>query len=193
MRSYDVISPSAAQREEILVCLPQIAALGPELREQALSAWATVIAASSFDTLAQVPFSHGSDETLVAHTSDVIAAGQALGQVARDRWQWVIDDEKLLAVLLLHDLDKPLLMSREGGRDMDTAVSKRIPHGVLGALILNELGVDEDIIAAVATHATHAPLRGPDREVLILHYADLFAADKMLLATDRVPFFQRRM
>lgn len=191
MKSYKIIAPTDGQRAEVQAAFPRISELSAETQERAVVAWASMVASSSFASLGDVPFSHGSQARLVDHTNDVTEAGLSLLSVAQERWGWEVDRERLLAVLLLHDLDKPLLMRRENGQDIDTAVSVRIPHGVLAGLMLAELGVDEAIIAAVATHATHAPLRGPDPEVLILHYADLFCADAEIQHTERLPFFRR--
>ncbi|WP_417262882.1 HD domain-containing protein [Celeribacter sp.] len=191
MKSYQIENPDEKQVALLSEAFPRLVELGGALRDQVLCAWCSVVASSSYDTVFDVPFSHGSTDRLVDHTNDVVEAGLALNDMAARQWGWEIDRQRLVAILLLHDLDKPLLMDRRAGEDHATPVSLRIPHGVLAAMLLAELGVGEEITAAVATHATHAPLRGPDREVLILHYADLFAADKALLDTDRMPFFRR--
>lgn len=191
MKSYRIETPDERARAMLMSAFPILNELDDALRDKALTAWHSMVVSSSYGTIGEVPFSHGSDDTLVGHTNDVIGAGLALAEMAEREWGWQLDRQQLILVLLLHDLDKPLLSEREDGRDIDTPVSLRIPHGVLGALMLTELGFDEAVVAAVATHATHAPLRGPDREVLILHYADLFAADKALLRTARMPFFRQ--
>lgn len=191
MKSYKIVSPTAPQRAQMLDAFPRLGELHPPDRDRAVTAWLSVLYASSFADIRDVPFSHGAPGSLVDHTNDVTEAGLALLAVAETRWGWTVDRQRLLAVLLLHDLDKPLLMRREAGADLETPVASRIPHGVLGALILTELGMAEEVVAAVATHATHAPLRGPDPEVHILHYADLFCADAELARTDRTPFFRQ--
>lgn len=191
MKSYRLEKPDEKQQAALRCTFPRLSELPLEMQDDILTAWWSVLAASSYDTLIDVPFSHGSHDRLVDHINDVVEAGLALADMAQAQWGWTLDRGRLIAILILHDLDKPLLMDRQAGEDIATPVSKRIPHGVLGAMLLAELGIGEEITAAVATHATHAPLRGPDREVLILHYADLFAADKALLDTDRVPFFQQ--
>ncbi|MBZ4021557.1 hypothetical protein CKO11_03675 [Rhodobacter sp. TJ_12] len=191
MKSYSIVEPDVKTRAALEAAFPRLCELPDPLRHAALTAWGSMLAASSYTAITDVPFSHGSQARLVDHTNDVIEAGLALYQTAQTQWGWRVDRARLLAILLLHDLDKPLLMDRVEGTDIDTPVAARIPHGVLGALMLAELGVEEDIIAAVATHATHAPLRGPDPEVLILHYADLFCADALLQDTARLPFFRR--
>lgn len=190
MKSYQIVKADAGQERQILDAFPRAAELAPDLQSALVTAWVSVLSSSTYRQISEIPFSHGSQDSLVDHTNDVTEAGLALLSVAEARWGWNVNRQHLLGMLLLHDLDKPLLMERREGGDIDTPVSARIPHGVLGALLLAELGVDESIVSAVATHATHAPLRGPEPEVMILHYADLFAADGAFSKTKRRPFFR---
>ncbi|MEQ5869625.1 HD domain-containing protein [Sagittula sp. NFXS13] len=191
MKSYQIVKTDTRQTRQMLEAFPRAAELEPVLQAALVTAWVSVLASSTFERIVDVPFSYGSGTSLVDHTNDVTEAGLALMSVAAERWGWQVNRQTLLAVLLLHDVDKPLLMEKCEGNDLQTPVASRIPHGVLGALLLAELGLDEAIVAAVATHATNAPVRGPDPEVMILHYADLFAADSALLKTARLPFFRR--
>ena len=190
MTSYTILEPDEAQASAILQAFPRMADLPEPLRSQAVVAWHSMVASSAYPRLAEVPFSQGCPDTLVDHTNDVVEAGLALADVAERRWALKVDRTRLLAILLLHDLDKPLLSTGHGDTYAPTPVAARIPHGVLAGLMLAQLGVEEAIVAAVATHATHAPLRGPEPEVLILHYADLFAADHLISQTPRMPFFR---
>ena len=61
-----------------------------------------------------------------------------------------LDRQELLQILLLHDLDKYLLLS-------DESLEMSIAHGTLSAMILNDLGFDSRVIEAVASHSP--PLR----------------------------------
>ena len=93
----------------------------------------------------------------------------------------------MLPILILHDVDKPLLSDPRG----KTSLAKRMPHGVVGAMLLRDLGFDQRIVETVATHATDAPFHGDTAEAHVLHYADLFAADHALRAQGLVPFYRR--
>lgn len=190
MKSYSILEPDDAQARIIERAFPRLADLPDGLRRKAVTAWHSMVTSSAYATLDEVPFSGGCPDRLVDHTNDVVEAGLALADVAALRWNLTVDRTRMLAILLLHDLDKPLLSTGAGEARRTTPVAERIPHGVLAALMLAELGVEEEIVAAVATHATHAPLRGPEPEVLILHYADLFAADHLISRTTRMPFFR---
>jgi len=190
VKSYTIREPDDAQARVIEQAFPRLADLPDALRRKAVVAWHSMVASSGYTTLDEVPFSSGCPDRLVDHINDVVEAGLALADVAARRWNLTVDRTRLLAILLLHDLDKPLLSVGTREDHHSTPVAARIPHGVLAALMLAELGIEEDIVAAVVTHATHASLRGPEPEVLILHYADLFAADHLISQTSRMPFFR---
>jgi hypothetical protein len=189
MKSYAIHRPDAAQRHEILTAFPSIAALPEPMQDQVLTAWASTWLSSDHTRLNDAPFSRGAEYPLVTHVNEVVEAGISLQDMAARRWNQVVDQNILLAILLLHDVDKPLLYTRTEAGIVTTEVYRQIPHGVLGALLLAELGMDETIIAAVATHAVNAPFRGVTPESYLLHYADMFCADHALMSVNLPPFF----
>ena len=192
MKSYVITRPGAAEREELLEALPRIADLPEPLRELVDVAWTTTWKSSTHARLADVPFCLGSTYPLVKHVSEVAEAGIALSARAEAMWGLKVDMDRLLAILLLHDVDKPLLYDRRDGEIVASEVHGRIQHGVLGALLLAELGAEESILAAVSTHAVNAPFRGVHPEEFILHYADMFCADYALFTSGMPPFFAKR-
>lgn len=138
--------------------------------------------------LEDMPFSaNAPGYKLARHVNEVTRAGQALMPRAAEDWGTPLDPEIILPILILHDVDKPLLSDRQG----KTSLAKRMPHGVVGAMLLRELDFDQRIIETVATHATDAPFHGDTPEAHLLHYADLFAADHALRAQGLVPFYRR--
>lgn len=191
MKSYAITRPDAAAREELLEALPRIADLSEALGELVCVAWTTMWKSSTHTRLAEAPFCLGSTYPLVKHVGEVAEAGLALAARAEAMWGMKVDMDRLLAILLLHDIDKLLLYTREGTQTVASEVHGRIQHGVLGALLLAELGADEPIVAAVSTHAANAPFRGVHPEEFILHYADMFCADYALFTSDLPPFFAK--
>ena len=99
---------------------------------------------------------------------------------------------RLPVIGTLHDLDKPLLYRREGTGAVHTPLYHELPHGVIGAMMLKELGFPHTVVSTVATHATNAPFHGSTHEAYVLHYADMFAADHAMLQMGRQPFYQRK-
>ena len=73
-----------------------------------------------------------------------------------------------------------------------TALYHELPHGVIGAMLLKELGFPHTVVSTVATHATNAPFHGRNPEAHVLHYADLFAADHAFRVMGETPLYLRR-
>lgn len=192
MDSYTITRPDAEARAEILAALPRIADLPEALREPVLTAWATTWKSSTHARLADAPFTAGSTYPLVRHVSEVAEAGLVLIDLAARLWDITVSREHMLAILLLHDVDKPLLYERRDGVVVTTSVYDRIPHGVLGALLLAELGMEETIVVAVSTHAVNAPFRGDGPYELLLHHADMLCADRAMQVSGLTPFFTGR-
>lgn len=190
---YDVDRGDGAQRAEVVRCFPRLAELSSELRELAVSAWVSAWLASDYDTIHEMPYSlQAPDYRLIDHTNEVADTGTLLVEYAVRRWGIHVDRDILLAALLLHDIDKALLYSRVDGRAGSDPRRASLPHGVLGAMLLKEIGLPDEVVVLVGTHATTSPVKTAGSEAWILHYADLFACDHAFrLATGTIPFFQR--
>ena len=163
-------------------------AVQPDIADRIVTAWVTTWASSVWPELDDIPFSAlAPGYPLARHVNEVTRAGQALMPRAAEDWGVPLAPEIMLPILILHDVDKPLLSDPRG----KTSLAKRMPHGVVGAMLLRDLGFDQRIVETVATHATDAPFHGDTAEAHLLHYADLFAADHALRAQGLVPFYRR--
>ena len=194
MSSLYTIQPGdSGQRKEVFRAMPRLAELGAPLRERAATAWVSAWLASTHDSLEDMPYSlQAPDYRLLDHTNESADAGILLADYAHERWEVRLDQDVLLAALLLHDIDKALLYTRIDGTVVADPVRAGLPHGVLGAMLLKEAGLPDDIVTLVGTHATTSPVKTGDPEAWILHYADLFACDHAFrLAPGTIPFFQR--
>lgn len=180
------------QRAAVRNWLAGLQALSPEIAERVITAWVTTWTSSTYAALEDIPFSaNAPGYPLMRHVNEVTRAGQALMPRAAEDWGVTLDPEIMLPILILHDVDKPLLSTRDASGVHKTALAKRMPHGVVGAMLLRDLGFDQRIIETVATHATDAPFHGDTAEAHVLHYADLFAADHALRSQGLTPFYRR--
>ena len=102
-----------------------------------------------------------------------------------------VDLEEMVSILALHDVDKPLLYRREDGSVKSSRLAAELPHGVIGAMLLKELGFSHLVVSTVALHASNAPFHGSTMEAYILHYADFFSSDHALMLAGTKPFYQR--
>lgn len=190
---YDIYCGDGAQRAEVVRCFPRLAELSSELKELAVSSWVSAWLSTDYDTIHEMPYSlQAPDYRLVDHTNEVADIGTLLAEYAVRRWGIQLDRDTLLAALLLHDIDKALLYTRADGKVGSDPRRASMPHGVLGAMLLKEIGLPDEVVVLVGTHATTSPIKTADAEAWILHYADLFACDHAFrLASGTIPFFQR--
>ena len=162
------------------------------VREQIITAWVTTWKSSAVDTLDDLPFSlHAPDYRLRDHVNDVTRAGLALARLASEQWGDAFELDVLVPILALHDVDKPLLFKREGVGLSYTGLAREVPHGVIGAMLIRDLDFPDPVVSTVATHASTAPFHGSNLEAYVLHYADFFSADRIILKEGGRPFYQR--
>ncbi len=191
---YTILKGTREQRQEVLRLMPRLREVGAPLQECSVTAWVTSWLSSSHASLADMPYSlHAPDYRLLDHTNEVADVGMLLADYAEKRWDARFDREVLLAALLLHDIDKALLyIGGQGQAVRPDPVRTRLPHGVLGAMLVKEVGLPDAVVTLVGTHATTSPVKNADVEAWLLHYADLFACDHAFhLTPGSIPFFQR--
>src|SRR5688500_5945331 len=115
--------------------------LSPATREDAVTAWVSAWRSSPYATLEEIPAGRAAKRhRLIDHIVEVTRCGLQLATFAVSEWSVSFDREPLLCLLLLHDVDKPLVMEREGDDVVFSELGRRIPHGVLGAMLLRDLG-----------------------------------------------------
>jgi hypothetical protein len=166
--------------------------VSPNLRDDIVTAWVSSWASSTHEKLTDMPFSPAAGFfPLAQHVNEVTKAGVDLGARAAKDWGVDLDPDVLVPILILHDVDKPLLYQRDGTGAKHTALYYELPHGVIGGMMLRELGFAHSIVATVATHATNAPFHGRNLEAHVLHYADLFAADHAFRVMGETPLYLR--
>jgi putative nucleotidyltransferase with HDIG domain len=190
---YRIDRSSNSRRRAVEEWLWGLDLVSPETRDRIVTAWVSSWASSSHGRLEDMPFTFGGEfYPLMQHVNEVTRAGVDLARRAAADWGKPLDWDKLVSILILHDVDKPLLYVREEGGSMTSPLYKELPHGVVGAMLLKELGFPHEVVSVVATHATNAPFHGSTHEAYVLHYADMFAADHAMLQMGRQPFYQRK-
>jgi hypothetical protein len=183
---------SAAQRRAVRDWLAGLDRLSPAMAEQVITAWVSAWTSSPYQALEDMPYSTLAPEhRLMDHVNHVTRAGLDLAVRAEADWGVAVEPDILCAILMLHDVDKPLMYVREGGVVRNSTLSRELPHGVPGAMLLREMGFPHRVVHTVATHAHNQPFHGSNPEAWILHYADFFATDRALFLAGTQPFYQR--
>jgi putative nucleotidyltransferase with HDIG domain len=198
---YNVAAADAESQKEIIKTFPAITQLSPAVQEKTINAFYTSWKSSSFSKLEDIPFECPSSleepsYPLIGHINEVAEFGMLLAKrslkIWDDRLIKTIDTEELLECLLLHDIDKPLLYSKFGS-DVPMGKKNQIAHGVLGAMLLHDLGFSQRVTSIVSTHSPKSPVHTTDDALaFIVHYADLYSADHIWILTGYTPHFARK-
>lgn len=195
MSPYTIDHGSNSRRQAVQDWLFGLDLVSQPLREKIVTAWLSTWSSSPYQALADMPYSPGAPHyRLEWHVNDVTRAGVDLARRAATDWGKRVDNDVLVPILILHDVDKPLMYTRESPDKVGySQLAHELPHGVVGAMLLKELGFDHSIVSSVATHAGNAPFHGRNFEAYVLHYADYFATDHaiMLEGEDRQPYYQK--
>ena len=191
MSPYVIDKTSNARRKAVEECLFGLDLLAPETRDRVVTAWVSTWSSSPYERLEDMPWSAGADYPLMHHVNEVTRAGVDLAKRAKADWNVDLANELLVPILILHDVDKPLMYVREGGAVVGSTLSKEIPHGVVGAILLKELGFSHEIISVVATHSPKMPFRNRGYAAYVLHYADMFSADHVMMVLGKEQFLQK--
>lgn len=189
---YEIERGDERRRQRVAGWLEGLERVSDTTRDAIVTAWVTVWKSSTHETLEDMPYSlNAPSYRLMDHVNEVTRAGIDLAARAARDWGRATDPETMVPILILHDIDKPLLMMRQDGKVKGTPLYTELPHGVPGAMLLRELGFPHHVVSTVATHATNAPFHGSSNEAWILHYADLFATDHAMMLTGGQPYYQK--
>jgi len=147
MAPYTIDRGSNWRREAVERWLFGLDRVSPALRADIVTAWVSSWASISHATLEEMPFTPDApDYPLMAHVNDLTRRGSTsptaprrMGRDGRSR--------DLLPILILHDLDKPLLYVRKGDGAGYSQLAEELPHGVVGAMMLKELGFAHSVVA----------------------------------------------
>ncbi len=188
---YTIDRTSNARREAVEQKIWGLDYISPKLRDDVITAWVTTWIASPYEHLEDMPWTEGVDYPLLSHVNEVTRAGVDLARRANGEWNMELPRDVLLPILILHDVDKPLMYMRNDGIVSRTPLADQIPHGVVGGMLLKELGFDHEIVATVTTHSPKMPYRGRSPAAYVLHHADMFSADHALMVMGKTPFYVR--
>ncbi|TDR94550.1 HD domain-containing protein [Enterovirga rhinocerotis] len=192
MAFFTIERGSPDKRRAVEAALHGLDLVSSETRERIVTAWVSAWSSSSHATLEEMPYSPDVDGfSLLSHVNEVVRTGLVLAGRAEQEWGRRVDPETFVPILVLHDIDKPLLFERRDGIVVFTPLSKQMAHGVVGAMLLRDLGFDDLVVATVSTHAMNAPFHGSTHEAYLLHYADLFSSDRAFADAGLTPFYQR--
>ena len=150
---YTIDHGSNSRRQAVADWLFGLDLVSPALREKIVTAWVTTWSSSPYAELAEMPYSPGAPHyRLEWHVNDVTRNGLDLARRAAADWGKPLDMDVLVPILILHDVDKPLMYVRESAdKVVYSQLYHELQHGVAGAMLLRELGFDHIVVSSVAT------------------------------------------
>jgi HD superfamily phosphohydrolase YqeK len=192
MALYTIDRSSNSRRKAVEDWLWGLDLVSEPLKDTLVTAWVTTWAASEHERLEDMPFTTGVDYPLMNHVNEVTKAGVDLAKRAKADWGADLPNDLLVPILVLHDVDKPLMYVRRNNDVVASELSQEIPHGVVGAMLLKELGLSHEIISTVATHSPKMPFHNKGTSAYVLHYADMFSADHAFMSVGKTPSFRQK-
>jgi putative nucleotidyltransferase with HDIG domain len=191
--AYMINKGDAAQRRSVAESLVGLRDLAPGRHEPVITAWTTAWLGSPYQSLTDIPYSLiAGDYRLFDHINDVTRMGLTLARQAQADWGDRFDLDTLLEILILHDVDKPLIYQKTAEGMKLSELGRQLPHGVVGGMMLRELGFSHEVVATVSTHAFDAPFHNDNFYAYVLHYADMFATDHVMRLSGVKPFYMRK-
>ena len=163
--------------------IPAIKELDSEaLRAAVVATWNAAMAASPYESLADVPQSPLPlmiPRPLLLHVNEVNDLALHLIDLAVARFDLAFDRDAALATAILHDVDKPMIYRKGSGPGLDYAPGTKLSdHGAIGADLAARHGVPAPIVEMIRVHSPFASDGLPGTpEGTIVHYADFVAND----------------
>ena len=138
MQPYTIEHGSNSRRKAVEDWLWGLDLVTPELRDKIVTAWVTTWAASPYTEFSDMPYSPTAPHyRLEWHVNDVTRNGVDLAKRAATDWAKTCDNNVLLPILILHDVDKPLMYVRESADKVSySKLAHELQHGVVGAMLL---------------------------------------------------------
>lgn len=191
MPLYTIDRTSNSRRAAVEKWLWGLDLVSPDLRDRIVTAWVTTWAASPYASLEEMPFGPGIEYPLMSHVNEVTKAGVDLAKRAKADWKVDLANDLLVPILILHDVDKPMMYDRQGSEIVYSKLSRELPHGVVGGMLLKDLDFEHEVISTVTTHSPAMPFHNRGFAAYVLHHADMFSADHAYMSVGKLPTFQK--
>jgi hypothetical protein len=120
---------------------------------------------------------------LADHVRVATEGAMALAELIHKYHGYEFDMQRLLVLGLMHDCCKLMEYEPDGkGGGQLSEYGKKLPHGVISALIAYEQGFNLEMIHLIITHSSHIKNKPQDVEGILFGFADL--------ADTQIHFFQ---
>ena len=172
------------RRKRIRQLLPEIDLVhDKKLQEKIVEAWLAAWCRGNYRNLEKAPFGTSTPNfNLIEHVRATTKIAVQMATVIQSTYNVRTNLDTLVTACLLHDIDKVAMYKEDRkGIHVKTEAGEMFPHGFLGAHIAWNIGLSDDVVHMIATHSPSSPLLPNTTEGVIAVYADLAAADCIIL------------
>ncbi|MFH1145300.1 MAG: HD domain-containing protein [Candidatus Eisenbacteria bacterium] len=163
----------------------------PKLREQVVNVWVEGCRRGGYASVDQVqamPFTlltNSRGVNFIEHTIAVTEGALALAEAQRRAYRalpYAIDNDRLVAGGLLHDVGKLLEIEPDGaGGFRKSRSGKCARHPISGAMLVGAAGLADELVNVVACHAKEGEGRPQVIETIFVHQADFATFDPLVM------------
>lgn len=145
------------------------------LAEKVADVWLQTLKSSCWDGIAQIPFKDDCPErTLKEHVNACAEASLALSRIFHKHHGLEVDEDRLLAFALIHDVDKAIKYTKgDNGQIVISEAGAKIQHGVISAMIARDCGFSLDMIHLLITHTPSQNMKPAYAEGVLFAGIDL--------------------
>jgi len=162
-----------------------------ELLDQIARIWKRALEMSKWEKVEDVCFNTAikDNQRLVDHVNVVSICSYEMGKTIEKYQGEMFDYDRLLALCLLHDVSKVLEFEPDGnGGFRNSDIGNYIQHGVYGAILAREEGMNVEMQHLILTHTPLSKLRPQFKEAILFSHIDLCDAD-MVFYERGLPLF----
>jgi putative nucleotidyltransferase with HDIG domain len=142
------------------------------------------------DEIEQIPFTllvSAGGVTLTQHTRLVTNLCRSIAEQMKGMGGFDIDDERLIAGALLHDVGKMLEYRKDGGEVQVSRSGKFLRHPLSGMGLAMKGDLPEEVCHIIAVHSREGEGSYRSPEAVILHHADFIAFETTKAVQDAPP------
>ncbi|MBM3317854.1 MAG: HDIG domain-containing protein [Candidatus Eisenbacteria bacterium] len=161
------------------------------LREQTVEVWVEGCRRGGWQSVEQLtamPFTlltPARGVNFIEHTIAVTEGALALARAQADAYRalpYAIDEDRLIAGGLLHDVGKLLEIEPDGsGGYRKTRSGRCARHPISGAILVGAAGLPDELVNVVACHAKEGDGRPQVIETVLIHQADFATFDPLVM------------
>lgn len=151
------------------------------MAEKVAKSWLQMLEMSPYNDISEPKFATGTEVSMIDHVNSTTELALAMAEILKKYHGLELDKDRLIALGLMHDLDKMIEYVRdEKGEIVHSRSSELIQHGVMSAMVARDQGFDEEMLHLILTHTGQQKMKPAFLEGMLFSYADNADYDIMI-------------